>query len=114
MRCTGDILFNQPYLPYIQLYYNYRLIWENSRNARLLPWGIVHHIDRNHKNNDPSNLKAMMRYEHKMLHNQLRNPSKHEPKNIVERIQHMKFYMIRKKMAKVSDLGVNYMRCKKT
>ena len=43
----------------------HRYVWENHNNARLLKHAVVHHIDGDIHNNDPSNLEAMMREQHK-------------------------------------------------
>jgi hypothetical protein len=42
----------------------HRYIWERYNFAYLLPWGVVHHKDNNHLNNDPLNLEGMVRSKH--------------------------------------------------
>lgn len=42
----------------------HRYNWEDFHKACLLPWSIVHHIDGDIHNNDPSNLYGMMRHKH--------------------------------------------------
>lgn len=52
------------------------IAWEDA-NGRELPKGyVVHHIDGNGHNNDPSNLVAMTRGEHNSLHAKLKREGK--------------------------------------
>jgi hypothetical protein len=45
----------------------HRLLWEEANSACLFPWSSVHHKDGNKRNNDISNLEAMMTYQHNKL-----------------------------------------------
>ena len=46
----------------------YRKIMEKHLGRKLTIFEIVHHIDRDHKNNNLSNLKLMSAEEHTSLH----------------------------------------------
>lgn len=46
----------------------HRLVAEAMIGRPLLPGEVVHHIDRNSKNNDPSNLMVLTQSEHAKLH----------------------------------------------
>lgn len=48
--------------------YEHRLIAETMLNRKLTPRDIVHHIDDDPLNNDPSNLNIITRAEHAQLH----------------------------------------------
>jgi hypothetical protein len=43
-------------------------IYQEYYKCCMLPWGVIHHIDRNRKNNDINNLQGMMRRDHQSLH----------------------------------------------
>lgn len=49
------------------------VVAEQMLGRKLLPGEIVHHIDRNKRNNDPSNLVVMTQSEHAKLHAKCRN-----------------------------------------
>lgn len=51
-------------------------IWEEATGRQLPPGHVIHHIDGNSKNNDPSNLQLMTRGEHTALHARLRKEGK--------------------------------------
>lgn len=42
----------------------HHLVWEQRNNAILLPWAIVHHINKNTNDKRIENLQAMMYYQH--------------------------------------------------
>jgi len=44
----------------------HRYIWERFNFACLLPWGVVHHKDNDHLNNNLSNLQGMTRKNHEL------------------------------------------------
>ena len=44
------------------------LIFEEHHKCCMLPWSVVHHIDRNKQNNNIENLQGMMRTIHQSLH----------------------------------------------
>jgi hypothetical protein len=46
----------------------HRYVWEQHHKASLLLWAEVHHIDNNPRNNEITNLVAMMSYQHQRLH----------------------------------------------
>lgn len=48
----------------------HRLIMENIVGRPLLKIEVVHHIDRDRKNNNPENLKLMLRTEHDKFHSE--------------------------------------------
>ena len=47
----------------------HRLIYQDANKCTLLKDSVIHHIDENPLNNDPSNLKLVSRGEHSILHN---------------------------------------------
>lgn len=52
----------------------HRLVWERHHKACLLPGIHVHHIDGNHKNNNPENLLACTADEHWQIHYEQGDP----------------------------------------
>ena len=52
------------------------VVWEQTHGKPLPKGWIVHHIDGNGKNNDPSNLVAMPREDHRTLHAKLKREGK--------------------------------------
>lgn len=48
--------------------YEHRVVVENTLGRKLRENEIVHHIDGNKRNNDPSNLVVMTRAEHSRIH----------------------------------------------
>lgn len=50
------------------LYPLHRVLAENNLGRLLLPGEIVHHVDHNKSNNDPSNLKVVLNPEHSRHH----------------------------------------------
>ena len=74
----------------------HRLIWESLHGP--IPKGyVIHHIDGNSKNNDPSNLRLMKHGEHVALHHQLRREGNDpvdasDPDVIEDRAKHKKYY----------------------
>jgi hypothetical protein len=42
--------------------------YEQFHKLCMLPWGVIHHIDRNKENNEISNLQGMMKRDHARLH----------------------------------------------
>lgn len=55
---------------YLKYYHKHvhRLVAEQMLGRELLPGEVVHHIDGNKHNNDPSNLQVLTRSEHIRLH----------------------------------------------
>ena len=51
----------------------HRQVYEQTHNVKLTSNDIVHHIDGNKLNNDPSNLEVMTRAEHAAHHGRLHN-----------------------------------------
>jgi len=53
--------------------YEHRLVAEKKIGRKLASNEVVHHKDRNKKNNKPSNLRVMGRSEHSKLHSRERS-----------------------------------------
>ncbi len=70
----GYILIHKPnhhYAVYDGYVREHRLVWEEHRNAILLPWAHVHHKDGNKQNNVWYNLQAMTNSQHTSFHRRL-------------------------------------------
>ena len=53
------------------LYPLHRVLAENTLGRLLLPGEIVHHVDHNKLNNDPSNLRVVLNHEHSRYHQEI-------------------------------------------
>lgn len=84
VRKDGRVIIYMPSHPHANLYggthiLEYRVIAENKLGRYLLPNEIVHHIDKNPRNNDLDNLQIMTQSEHAKLH--MSNRRKHDKSN---------------------------------
>lgn len=63
--------------------YKHILVFETYYKCCMLPWGNVHHIDEDKKNNDPKNLQGFTRGGHTTNH----QTGKKRPPEVVEKIR---------------------------